>query len=54
MKPEYKAFFIDKDTNLEEIENLLSDGYQFVPIPNDKLFILAKLPEKKIKTFEKK
>ena len=54
MNTKYKAFYIDKDTNLEEIETLLEDGYQFVPIPNDKLFVLAKLPEKKIKTFEKK
>lgn len=48
MKPEVKAFYIDENVNLEEIENCIADNWGVVPTGSDRILILAKAPKQKI------
>ncbi len=50
MKPEVKAYYIDENADLADIEDKIANGWAVVPTGNERLFVLAKVPEKKIVT----
>ena len=51
---ETKAYYIDDNTNLSDIEEKLATGWGVLPITNDRLLILIKQEKKKIVTPRKK